>query len=337
MQKSKFKIKVLLLIFALLIVLAGCYFFAGGAPEQKNVTWGVNFSQMQAEALGLDWKKAYLALLEDLGAKNVKLHTQWDFVEGRQDRYYFDDIDWQIRQAEIHNAKIIFVTGMKAGRWPECHVPGWADGLPKDRQQKEILEYLQKVVERYQNSGAVFAWQVENEPLFNFGECPWYEREFLKKEVALVKQLDPGRPVVITDTGEQSFWFSAARIGDVVGVTTYRKAWAHIYKDFGFYVNFPLPAVSYGRRAWLVKKIFGKEVIGVELQAEPWLAKPFYGAPIGEQEKSMNLTQFKKNIAYAQKTGLDTFYLWGAEWWLWLKETQNKPEIWNEARTLFIH
>ena len=49
----------------------------------------------------------------------------------------------------------------------------------------------------------------------------------------------------------------------------------------------------------------------------------------------MNLEQFKKNIEFAKKTGLKEFYLWGAEWWYWMKEKQNKPEIWNEAKKLF--
>ena len=49
----------------------------------------------------------------------------------------------------------------------------------------------------------------------------------------------------------------------------------------------------------------------------------------------MNLDQFKKNIAYAKKTGFDQFYLWGAEWWYWLKDEHNRGEIWNEAKNLF--
>jgi len=32
-----------------------------------------------------------------------------------------------------------------------------------------------------------------------------------------------------------------------------------------------------------------------------------------EQEKTMNLERFQKNIEFAKRTGLDTFYLWGAE------------------------
>ena len=36
-----------------------------------------------------------------------------------------------------------------------------------------------------------------------------------------------------------------------------------------------------------------------------------------------------------KKTGLDTFYLWGVEWWYWMKTAQNQPAIWTEAKTLF--
>src|SRR3989344_3360867 len=114
------------IIFSILLFVFCYYFFITKAPKQKNILWGVNFSQMQAEALELDWKKTYLALLEDLGVKNIKLMTQWDCVEGnppspkasdgqRKHEYYFNDIDWQIRQAENHHANIMYVVGMKTG------------------------------------------------------------------------------------------------------------------------------------------------------------------------------------------------------------------------------
>ena len=50
---------------------------------------------------------------------------------------------------------------------------------------------------------------------------------------------------------------------------------------------------------------------------------------------TMDIEQFRKNIEYAKNTGLDAFYLWGAEWWYWMKTTQNRPEIWSEAQKLF--
>jgi len=334
--------KMLMLFFVIIIFLICLavfgYFFIGKAPEQKNILWGVNFSQMQAEALKLDWRKTYLATLEDLGSKNIKLMTQWDFVEGKRGEYFFNDIDWQIQQAELHNAKLTYVVGLKTGRWPECHAPKWVSGIPETQQQEVLLKYVEKVVLRYKDSKAIVAWQVENEPLFIFGECPsWYydNRDLLKKEVALVKSLDPERPIIVSDSGEQSLWFGVAKIGDIVGNTMYRRLWFHIIDGVGFYGNFPIPPVFYYRRAQLIKYLFNKDVICVELQAEPWANKLFYDVSLWEQEKTMNLRQFKKNVSYARQTGLGEFYFWGTEWWYWLKTTQNKPEIWEEAKKLF--
>ena len=338
--------KTLFILFIVLFLFFIYYFFINKDMERKKITWGVNFSQMQAEALKLDWKKTYLAILEDLEVKNIKLHTQWNFVEGnppppkasdgqRKHNYYFNDIDWQIQQSKKHQASLIYVVGMKTGRWPECHIPAWAKNLSKEEQQDEILQYIKEVVTRYKGSRSITAWQAENEPLFKFGVCPWYDKEFLKKEVSLIKSLDSTRPVIVSDSGEQSLWIEVAKIGDIVGTTMYRKVWVHITDKLGFYFNFPIPAISYRIKAETIKKLFGKEVINVELQAEPWVKDVYIETPLKEQEKSMNLTQFKKNVEYAKKTGFNKFYFWGAEWWFWLKEKQGNPEIWNEAKKLF--
>ncbi|MBI3337278.1 MAG: hypothetical protein HY005_01475 [Candidatus Staskawiczbacteria bacterium] len=326
------KIIILVLIVLFIIFL---YFFIGKAPKQKNIIWGVNFSQMQAENLRLNWREVYLALLDDLSVKNIKLVTNWDFIEGTKDSYYFDDIDWQINEAESRGVNLIYVVGMKTGRWPECHVPRWANGLSKQQQQQEILKYIKEVVLRYKNSKSIIFWQVENEPLFKFGECPWYDKNFLKKEAELVKSLDSARSIIVSDSGEQSMWFGAAKIGDIVGITMYRKVWSNINNIFGFYIKSFLPPVHYWRKAQIIKKMFGKDVINTELQAEPWANELFYDVPLKEQEKTMNLEQFKENIKYAKETGLKEFYLWGAEWWYWMKENQRQPAIWNEAKKLF--
>ncbi len=330
------------IIFIVAVVILGLsvfsYYFVGSVPVQEDIIWGVDFSQMQAESLGLNWEEVYWDIINDLGAKNIKLHTQWDWVEGRRDDYYFSDIDWQISQAEKYGVNIIYVVGMKSGRWPECHVPVWADGLTKQEQQEEILEYIKEVVLRYKDSKAITYWQVENEPFFRFGECPpWYyeSADFLEQEVALVKSLDPSRQIIISDSGEGSMWFGAAKIGDIVGTTMYREAWARVSDRFGFYIRYLLSPVFYSRKALLIKEIFGKEVMVIELQAEPWASKPFYDVPIDEQEKTMNLQKFKDNVEYAKQTGFDKFYFWGVEWWHWMKTQKGKPEIWQEAKTLF--
>ncbi|MFC1663666.1 endo-1,4-beta-xylanase [Patescibacteria group bacterium] len=320
-----------LLIFFLLF--AGCLFIREPQKAEK-INWGVNFSQKHAENLGLNWQENYLALLDDLKVKNLKIAVHWDLIEPEENAFYFEDLDWQIEKAEERGVGILLVIGMKTGRWPECHIPEWAKGLSKEEQQEKISILIEKIVLRYREKSSIWAWQVENEPLFSFGECPWSDKEFLKKEITLVKSLDfQGRPVVISDTGEFSFWFEAARLGDIMGTTIYKTAW---FGELGRYVNYPFPPAFYWQKAQIIKKIFNKKVICVELQAEPWGPSLLYNLPLGEQEKTMNLKQFQKNIEFAKSTGFDEFYLWGAEWWFWLKEKQNKPEIWDEARNLFI-
>ena len=333
-MKKFFKYAFFSIIFLALGLAVYC-FFIQKAPVAERITWGVNFSQMQSQNLGLDWKANYSALLDDMGVRNIKIITNWNFVEPKKAEYYFDDVDWQVSQAQARGAKMIYVVGMKTGRWPECHVPDWASGLSKQAQQDSILDYIKASILRYKDSPSIVAWQAENEPLFNFGKCPWYDKNFLIKEVALIKSLDATRPVIVSDSGEQSLWFGAAKIGDIVGSTMYRKLWIKIVDGLGVYGTFPIPPVVYYYKTQVIKYVFNKPVICVELQAEPWAPPPLSTVPLAEQEKTMNLEQFRTNIEYAKHTGFDEFYLWGAEWWYWLKTTQNKPEMWSEAEKLF--
>lgn len=332
-MKIKKILKYFLLILGGLILIPVGYFFVGFPMEKRDVSWGVTFSQKHSQNLGLDWKQNYLALLDDLKVKNIRIIAYWDLIESEKDKYNFEDLDWQVAEAQARGAKIIIVAGIKTPRWPECHVPNWAAGLTKNEQQESILKFIKETVLRYdKKDGFIWAWQIENEPFFGFGECPWVDEKFFDEEIKLVKFLDYKRPIIVSDSGEMSFWFKAAKAGDIVGTTMYRKIWS---KEAGLYLDYPLPPVFYSRKAQIIKKLFNKEVICVELQAEPWGPDLLYGLPLKEQLKTMNLKQFKKNIAFAKKTGFREFYLWGSEWWYWMKEKQGQPEIWEEAKKLF--
>lgn len=330
----KKNLKRILLGFLIFLLIAIGYFFIGSPPQAKEISWGVNFSQKHAENLGLNWQETYSALIEDLGAKNIKLATYWDLIESEEDKYDFEDLDWQIKEAEKREAKILLVIGMKTPRWPECHLPQWAKNKNKEEQQEKILNLIEKIVLRYRERVSVWAWQVENEPFFPFGECPKIEKVFLKEEINLVKSLDnQKRPIVISDSGEGSFWITAAKLGDIVATTLHRKVW---FKEFKTYVSYPFSSVYYWRRAQIIENFFGKEVFVGELQTEPWCPTLLYDCPLEEQRKTMDLTQFQKNIQFAKETGLKEFYLWGGEWMYWLKEKGEQPEIWQEAKKLFI-
>jgi hypothetical protein len=204
--------------------------------------------------------------------------------------------------------------------------------MQKQEQQEAILSMLETVVNRYKDSKALDMWQVENEIFLGFGACPWRDEEFLAKEIELVKKLDNKHKVIVTDSGELSLWAKISKYGDVVGVTTYKRVWQD---NIDKYITYPLPAVFYHRRAQLVNLFRGKEVIGVELQAEPWCANSIMNTPVWEQKETMNVKQFKENIQFAKDTGFDTFYLWGAEWWYYMLKNYNDSGIWDEARNIF--
>jgi len=71
------------------------------------------------------------------------------------------------------------------------------------------------------------------------------------------------------------------------------------------------------------------------LQAETWNHKMPYETPLDQQLAIMNIDRFKEVIEYTKQTGFDEAYLWGAEWWYWLKTEQNYDSIWQEAKSLF--
>ena len=310
------------------------WLFVGTAPVKKDIVWGVSFSQKQAQLLGLSWKKVYIAILDDLKVRAIKITAYWDLIEPEDNNYFFDDLDFQIKEAQKRKIKTILAIGKKVPRWPECHIPFWAKEMDNSQQEKEILDMVQRVVLRYRDVETIKAWQIENEPFFIFGDCSKIDEDVLKKEIQLVKDLDQWkRPVIITDSGSNRFWFKTAQLGDIVGISLYRKVW---FKEFHSYVTYPFPPVFYWRKAQIVRKLFGKEVICTELQAEPWGPVLLNKLSLEEQDKTMNIEQFRKNVDFAKKTGLKEFYLWGAEWWYWLKEKGNREDIWNAARDLFV-
>jgi hypothetical protein len=316
----------------IVVIAAGFTFsFVGKPPVAKDIVWGVNFSRLHSELLGLDWKTNYLALLDELGVRYFRIPVYWQDVESKEGEFRLDDYDWMINEAEKRNAKIILTVGRKVPRWPECHMPDWARELSEEDQQAKILFLIEHTVSRYKESAAIFRWQVENEVFFPFGVCPEPDMDFYKKEIDLVRSLDL-RPIVVADSGEGSWWFGSAKLGDVVGTTMYKKVWVH---QIGKYFTWPFQPIFYWRKAEIIRKIFGDEVIVVEFQAEPWGPKLLYDVSLEEMEKTMNLDQFKFMVDFGRRTGLREFYFWGSEWWYWMKENQNRPEIWEEARKIF--
>ncbi len=295
--------------------------------------YGLNFSQAYASSLGLNWQKTYLAILNQLKPRSLRIATNWNLIEKTPGKYDFSDLDWQIQQAQKRKVTIILAIGRRTPRWPECHTPLWAKNYPETKKERLILQLLRREVNHFKKYPNIIAWQVENEPLLNvFGECPPGNVHFLDKEVALVHSLDH-RPVLLTDSGELSSWETLAGRADILGISMYRVVW---HKYWGFF-TYPFPPSFYYYKAKLAEYFHPqlKKVIITELQGEAWgNGRPLPQVPLKEQYLSMNPQRLKKNALYAQHSGLSPIYIWGAEWWYWLKVKKHDPQMWQTAQKI---
>lgn len=323
--------RTILFLLGLLICFSIMIFFVY-MPRNSEVTYGVTYSKPFAEYMGLDWKEAYLALLDDLEVRRLRIPAYWTEIEKEKGKYTFDDLDWQIEQAASRGAGIVFVVGQKQPRWPECHIPAWVGDLSYEQRRTEIEETLSTVINRYKDNPAIIAWQVENEPFLPYGECPAIDEELLDMEIAAVRKLDFTRPIIITDSGELSTWYSAASRADILGTTLYRIVWN---ENLG-YVHYPISSLFYRFKAAFITYFTDVEkIVIMELQGEPWGPKCILEMPLEEQYESMNAEQFRRNIAFVSNVEFSEAYLWGGEWWYWLKTVKGDDRLWEEARKIF--
>ncbi|MBI2057990.1 MAG: beta-galactosidase [Candidatus Yanofskybacteria bacterium] len=336
MKKRVFKIAILFLAIFLF------FFVFSFRKLPSEIKYGVSFSKFHSDELKLDWKETYLALLNDLGVKKIRLTAHWPNTEPLNDKFNFSELDFQIAEAEKRGLEVILAVGRRLPGWPECHVPDWARVKSEklkvksiaDYDQEELLKYIETVVNRYKELQSIKYWQVENEPFLTFfsrANCGELDKNFLEKEVALVKRLDPTRSVLMTDSGEFGTWFGAYKRGDIFGTSLYLYIWN---KKFNLPFRYPILPAFFRFKQNLVSLIYGKKPsLIIELSAEPWLLQPIVDTPIEVLQERMGLDKFNEMIDFAAKTGFDEQYLWGAEWWYWMKK-QGYPEHWERAKEL---
>lgn len=318
----------------MLIAIAIGLFFSFPEGKRSDTIYGITFSKIQSERLGLAWQEVFTSALDDLGAKNFRLASYWSEIEPKKNEFYWEDLDWQINEVKKRGGKIVLVIGRKQFRWPECFIPQWAstDIISLEEQQARVLYFIEQTVNRYNHEQAIWAWQVENEPLFPFGICPERNEEFLDIEIKKVKELDSTRPVIITDSGEFSLWISAAKRADIFGTTLYRIVKNRVVPGYLSYEF--VPASFYRKKAAIMKWMFPKlqDVIIIELQAEPWGVLEL--DPLEKQFQTVDFARFKRNIQYTKDIGYNETYMWGVEWWYWMKIKQNHPEFWEHVKNL---
>ncbi|MFC1570214.1 beta-galactosidase [Candidatus Omnitrophota bacterium] len=345
------------------VLLAALLIFQGPALGAKEVRIGTTYSPHQSGYLGMDWKKTYLAVLDE-GFDIVRLGAYWSEIEKEKDIYDFSSLDWQIKEAKKRGIPVVLTVGMKVPRWPEFFIPEWIEKdirTPRGGEvsrnevlQTRTLRFIAETVVRYMEEDAIGYWQVENEPLNRFGEKNWrIDRDFLGKEVDLVRKLDRRkRPIMLTAATYPNVFLRGLitlslgydpvkeiiNMSDIVGLNVY----PHIgYKLWGRNLYFKTGHTErdkYFRRLFDEIKKNGRDVWIAELQAEPWepghlaykeKAEPITASP---EETESFLEEF-------EELGASTILLWGAEYWVYRMKVHGDKkwiDIMREARGLKI-
>ncbi|MDO8513088.1 MAG: DMT family transporter [bacterium] len=303
-------------------------------PKQSfaDMSWGVTFSQKMSESFGMDWRQNYLAIVDELKPKGIRLIAYWDLIEPEKGKWQFDDLDWQVGEAEKRKIPVIITIGQKVPRWPECYFPAWVDITNLEKRQNNLLNYNAELVKRYRDKSNLLYWQVENEPYLPFGICPKINRKSLNEEISLVRKLDPSHPVLLTDGGEWGKWYSQFVDSDIFGSTLYRK----VYKKRVGSAHPPVTPEYYEFKRSMLATLTGEDdhpLIISELGLEPWWNEPVYALSDKKQQELFSNQEFNEITDFARRTNIKTVYMWGVEWWYYQK-MNGSDSYWNQAKDL---
>jgi hypothetical protein len=326
--------RIALIAAGLLVALLALGWALARRDMPEAITYGASFSKLHAEELGLDWRETYQAVLTDLRVRHLRLSAHWPMVEPEDGRFDFEALDYQMKEAEARGADVILAIGHRTPGWPECHTPTWVSGLSRKERQERVLSYMRAVVHRYKDAPNLRYFQVENEPYLHFAAayCEELDEAFFERELALVRELAPAVEVLVTDSGEMGKWYKAWQKGDVFGTSVYLYVW---YEPFGP-VRYPIGPWFFRIKQNLAEALFGKKTaMLIELGLEPWLNKPIKDATREEQMARMGKDTFTEVIAFAKETGFSEQYLWGVEWWYYMREIHKDAYFWDAGKELF--
>ena len=106
-------------------------------------------------------------------------------------------------------------------------------------------------------------------------------------------------------------------------------SWLHIFP----YRMGPLTPDLPGQARTAERK--GKHLWIGELQAEPYEQPTVDVRRIPTHEAaSFSPRWLRDNVRLARRSGASRVYLWGVEWWAYLRNTRGEPELWEAVRAL---
>jgi hypothetical protein len=305
------------------------------SERSRPFVLGTSFIPAYAESLGLDPEKTMDALINDVGVRHFRLVSYWDQLEPQSGNYDFTQLDWQFKKAEAAHAKVSLSLGLRQPRWPECHMPSWAEGQTQQQWQPQLEEFIKATVNRYKNSPALDSYQLENEYfLKGFGTCTNWDRNRLISEYNLVKKTDPYHRLIVSRSNNAIGWPAGKPQPDEFGISIYKRVWSPVTRS---YFEYPFPAWYYGFVAGFQKIVTGKDMVIHELQAEAWTphGQTMAETPLEEQNKSFDAKRFVTRVQYGKDTGMREMYLWSGEYWYYRLTVLHDHTMWDAAKDAF--
>lgn len=302
--------------------------------------------------MGLEPHASLAALLEH-SYPVIRLAALWNRLEPGPDAFDPSHLDWQVEAAARAGKQVILGVGaVKNFGYPEFFVP--EHHLPKPLPEGSLiseashpellaaaLSFVRQVVQRYCGHQSVVAWQVEHEAVDPLGvEHSWrLTSGFVKREMAEVRRLDPGRPILLngflpmsTPVAAQQWWrtrdqgdsLSLAEEGaGIIGIDFYPCHALGAIGGLTAYLNARERAWP-GRARQVVERAAatGRRLMISEGQAEPWEAVTTPPSPAGRAMASCPpervIENYNRCLVMARESGgaLDAYLFWGAEYWL---------------------
>ena len=287
---------------------------------------GTTFSHKYAKQLNLDWQEAAHQIISLPDLQVIRLCAYWDTIQPARDQFDTSWLDGLITLAHQYDKQIVLAIGRKVPRWPEFHEPVWALESALVLHQA-LLEFIQRLVEYYHRQQIIDVWQVENEPLWDFGQTQYpIETSVWQQMVDWVSNYT-NQPVMSTTSGERGDWPATAEPVDVLGINIYPFVYDEEKSEFRSQL---IPA-----DIWQAKvAALDKPVWVAELQAEPWLQPGQDILNPSDWQAHFSLQQIKQNLRLVRQVGFDTVLLWGAEWWLAVKQHYGINHFWQFAHQL---
>ena len=178
--------------------------FTLNANLGKSINFG-NALEAPSEGLwGLTLEESYFSEVKQAGFDTIRLPISWTYYAQQNAPYrisqaIFDRVDWAVAQAEQNDLNII----IDFHHYDELHEN------PVAHEARFLAMWIQ-IASHYQNASDKVYFELLNEPHGVFSENPAIWNDLLKKAIAVIRQTNLTRPIIVGPVGYNGIDYLAA-------------------------------------------------------------------------------------------------------------------------------